>query len=79
MSAETHQAATVDTSFVVSILQQLPNDHLMFLIFSHPAIHFVKMLQKQLRTICYNILEIHKNPKGKRKTIGHQKQNFVMP
>jgi trans-aconitate methyltransferase len=37
------QAAAIDASFVISVLEQLPNNHLMFLVFSHAAIHFVKM------------------------------------
>lgn len=45
------QAAAVDASLVISVLKQLPNNHLMFLIFSHPAIHFVKVLQKQHKSL----------------------------
>jgi len=48
---KTDQAAAIDASFVISVLKQLPNNHLMFLVFSHAAIHFVKMLQKQLQTV----------------------------
>jgi len=49
--AKPDQAAAIDTSLVFSVLKQLPNDHLMFLVFSHPAIHFAKMLQKQLQIV----------------------------
>lgn len=37
------QAVAIDASFIFGVLQQLPNNHLMFLILSHPAIHFAKM------------------------------------
>jgi hypothetical protein len=48
---ETDQAATIDTSLVLSVLKQLSNNHFMFLIFPHPAIHFAKVLQKQLQSV----------------------------
>lgn len=48
-ACEADQAVAINASFVFGFLKQPPNYHLVSLIFSHPGIHFAKMLQKQLQ------------------------------